>query len=116
MSLLFRLPNALKLALAATVVIGMGALYLQHRAAIYREGYDDAMAEVRKEQDLQDAANLAAMRMAERRYVQAIDALALEKDRLNDALSQIDQDAAADSGAQLCGIGADSVRRLNSIR
>lgn len=116
MSLFDAIPTPWRAGIAVVTVIGLSAFYLQHRAAIYRDGWDDAMIKIEQELDLQEAANREAMRLAGKQYAQTIDAITLERDRLNEALTTLDLEAAADRGAAQCGIGAGSVQRLNSVR
>lgn len=98
------------------LVVAAGALYLNHRAAIYRDGWDDAHAAIEKELDLQEAANREAMRLAGIEYGKSVQHIVTEKELLNASLEVLALEAAADPGADLCGIGAGSVLRLNAIR
>jgi hypothetical protein len=101
---------------AGALILGAGALYLQHRAAIYRDGWDDAHAQIEKELDLQEAANREAMRLAALEYGKSTETILTEQELLNASLEALEVEALADPGADACGIGLGSVQRLNAIR
>ena len=116
MSLFNLIPTPVKAGIAIVAAVALTSFYLQHRAAIYRDGYEDATAAIEHQLDLQEAANREAMRLAGNEYLKSVDRLVLEKELLNEELAALSLEAAADPDADQCGIGAGSVLRLNSIR
>lgn len=86
----------------------------------YNKGHAKALSEatmqVAKERSeelaRQASANSAAQETAQRTITQ----LMAERDSLEAMLKENAREAALDAGARSCGIGRDSVRRLNKVR
>jgi len=109
--------RAIIIALAIAAVLGaVGgfAAYVRHLG--YQDGHDDASRACEAEQQRIEDANNQAIGDAERELIRMADDLSLRHLELDNALSGIDQAAAADpAGANLC-LGPGSVQRLNAIR
>ena len=100
----------------AIALLVMAALSAVTYAVGRSDGWNDHVVVCKSEQLAQQAANSEAARLAAKRLNEQAAALRVEHERLEDVLAQLDDAARDDDNGHQCGIGADSVWRLNAIR
>lgn len=108
------LPLKIGASLALLAFLAIGAAWLDHNG--YARGYERMRVECVAEQQRIEKANTDAANKAAGRLMKRADELSLKSLELDHALDENDKAAAADPGADGCGVGADSLRRLNTIR
>lgn len=102
----------LNLIIAAGVIAALIAVFTWG----YSSGKRTAEVACSKQMEAIKAANDAAIAKADITIRDYARELNIEKKRLENAIEKIDQEAAADPDADNCGIGSDSVQRLNSVK
>jgi len=101
------------------LVVGLASvagLYFTVRHQAYTDGFATAQAECERQKLEQAEANRKVILDAERRLATAAAALSLKSMELDDAIESISAAADADPDGTLVCLGADSLRRLNTIR
>ena len=99
--------------IAALAITGAGYMVYD---AIYDRGYDAASKVFEQKALDQKAANELAIKKAEDVLRGEIANLLKEKERLEDDVARLNQEAAQDPGASDDALGLGSVQRLNSVR
>jgi cell division protein FtsB len=101
--------NTVYIALAALGVFA-GTLWFTYYQG-RQDGYAVAQRAAQKELERQIAVN----QEIQTRFSAELDKLAAENDELDQEMEKLREEADRDPGAAKCGIGPDSVRRLNGI-
>lgn len=100
-----------KIATLIVVVIAVAMAALS-----YNFGYGRAESKYLAEMNAIQKANDAAIATAVEELNEDLAKAQIENERLDDAYDQLVKDARADADADECGVSADGVRRLNTIR
>lgn len=96
------------------VFLGYTAWFLYRNG--YNNGYEDCRAEMATKMKQMREANEKAISSAQVRLFSKIDSLQTENTRLSDEITKIDKASKIDPNANNCGIGINSVRRINSVK
>lgn len=108
----------MKVALYAAAAIL--AVFVLVAAASYSRGYSKGWAAHSQLAETQakalQRANEEAIEEARTAFAREIEAYRIDSERLEDELDKLVAEADSDPAADMCGISADSVRRINSIR
>jgi len=110
------IPAPWRIGLFVVLLLGVAGLYLTIRHQAYSDGFATAQAECEREKREQAEANRKVIAGAEKRLLDAANELSLKNMELDDAIESISAAADADPDGALECLGADSLRRLNTIR
>lgn len=110
----WRAGITIALLLALVGSIGGAYLYIRHQA--YQDGYSAAAAACERQKQEQADANRAVISEAEKNLRQQAEALSRKNMEMDHAIDALSAAAAADPNGLLECLGADSLRRLNTIR
>lgn len=98
---------------------GVGGIYLKIKHDAYQDGHQrgtaEATAKCEKEKLAMELANQKAISDAGKVLIEKERELIEQETRIDDLQTALDLAADADPGADSCGIGVDSVRRLTAI-
>lgn len=102
-------PNTVYIALGALAVLAGSFWFTYYQGR--QDGYAIAQLEVQKEVERQIKIN----NEMQDKFREELDKLAAENDALDEQMEKLREEANSDPGAARCGVGSDSVRRLNRI-
>lgn len=114
--LLSMAPLLWKLGALLALISSVVGVYYWIRHDAYADGVRAAEAVCEAEKEAQRAANERAARIAHDQLRAAAELLIKKDKEIADAQDKLDAAADADPTGADCGIGADSVWRLNTIR
>ena len=95
------------------VILGL-ALYALYDA-VYERGYEAAKTVAEAQMKIVQQRNDEAIAETRKVMTNSVNYYVTEKEKLNDELARLKEEAAADPDRDKCGLGANSVRRLNAI-
>jgi hypothetical protein len=110
------IPTSWKLAAVLVALGALGGLGLAIEHNAYKRGSAAATAQCEADKARQVEANRTAIGDAAKDLFKGADAVSLKSLELTNALEAIDAAAAADPAGAQCGLSADSVRDLGTIR